>query len=214
VVDHATTTVVAGGGDAAAVRARRRGLEREIEAVASRYHREKLVARRARLGGQVAVIRVGAPTEVALRQRLSQFEDALAATRAALKEGIVVGGGVALLRAAAAVESLSLSGDEALGASVVGRAMCEPLRWIALNAGATGDVVVEEVQQLAGAMGFNAWTRGYENLVDAGIVDPTLVVRVALQNAASIAGLMLTTDAVVAARPESGEDEEGEAEAS
>jgi chaperonin GroEL len=156
----------------------------------------------AKLAGGVAVIKVGAPTEVAMKEKKARVEDALNATRAAVEEGIVPGGGVVLLRAMAAVDTLRVSGDEKTGAEIIRRALEEPIRQIAENAGAEGSIVVQTVREGKGAFGFNAETETYEDLMTAGIIDPTKVTRVALQNAASIAGLMVTTECMVTELPE------------
>jgi chaperonin GroEL len=159
--------------------------------------------RLAKLVGGVAVIKVGAATETEMKEKKARVEDAMHATKAAVEEGIVAGGGVALLRAAAALRTLRLEGEEQLGLAIVLRAIEEPVRWIASNAGHEGAIVVERVKAMTGNEGFNAQTEQYENLVEAGVIDPTKVVRSALQNAASVAGLLLTTEAVISQIPES-----------
>ncbi|MBI2352022.1 MAG: chaperonin GroEL, partial [Deltaproteobacteria bacterium] len=156
----------------------------------------------AKLAGGVAVVKVGAATEVEMKERKARVEDALHATRAAVEEGIVPGGGVALIRASAALNNLRVSDEEKVGVRIVQKALEEPARWIAQNAGAEGSVVLDKIKNGKGAYGFNAATEEFEDLVKAGIVDPTKVVRCALQNAASIAGLMITTEAMVADKPE------------
>lgn len=203
IVDKETTTIVEGGGDRKAIQGRVATIRRQIEETTSEYDREKLQERLAKLAGGVAVVKVGAATETAMKEIKMRVEDALNATKAAAQEGIVVGGGVALLRAAKVLDNYS-TGDEdvATGVRIVRRALEEPLRRIAENAGFEGAVVVGEVEQLKGTKGFNAVTGDYEDLAAAGIVDPTKVVRTALQNAASIAGLLLTTDAAITERPE------------
>ncbi len=158
--------------------------------------------RLAKLAGGVAVIKVGAPTEVAMKEKKARVEDALNATRAAVEEGIVPGGGVVLLRAMVALDTLRLSGDEKTGASIIRRALEEPIRQIAENAGAEGSIVVQKVKEGSGSFGFNAETEDYEDLMAAGIIDPTKVTRVALQHAASIAGLMVTTECLITELPE------------
>ncbi len=198
-VDKEHTTIIGGGGSEQAVLARCGQLRSQIEQESSDYDREKLQERLARLVGGVAVIEVGAATEIELKERKARFEDALHATRAAVEEGIVPGGGVALLRAIPDLESLSLGGDRQMGVAVVRRALEEPLRQMAANAGVEGAIVVAAVRAGAGAYGYNVATLAYEDLLAAGIADPTKVVRVALQNAASVAALMLTTEALVAA---------------
>jgi chaperonin GroEL len=196
-VDRDATTLLEGGGSAAEIRARIARVGRELEACDSDYDRERLRERLGRLSSGVAVIRVGAPTAVALGERKARVEDALAATRAAVEEGVVPGGGVALLRAQAAAEALDLAGDEAVGRDIVCAALESPARQIAHNAGFEGAVVVERIRRGSGGHGFNAWTCEYEDLTAAGILDPTKVVRAALQNASSIGALVLTTDAIV-----------------
>jgi chaperonin GroEL len=203
IVDKETTTIVEGGGDRKAVQGRVATVRKQIEETTSDYDREKLQERLAKLAGGVAVVRVGAPTETAMKEIKTRVEDALNATKAAAQEGIVVGGGVALLRASRVLENYD--GDDPdvrTGVNIVRRALQEPIRRIAENAGSEGAVVVGEVEQLKGNRGFNALTGQYEDLAAAGIVDPTKVVRTALQNAASISGLLLTTEAAVTELPE------------
>ena len=203
IIDKETTTIVEGGGDRKAIQGRVAAIRKQIEETTSDYDREKLQERVAKLAGGVAVVKVGAPTETAMKEIKMRVEDALNATKAAAQEGIVVGGGVALLRAAKVLDSYSVDEpDVATGIRIVRRAIEEPLRRIAENAGIDGAIVVGEVQQLKGNKGFNAVTGEYEDLVAAGIIDPTKVVRTALQNAASIAGLLLTTEAAVTEMPE------------
>ena len=203
IVDKDSTTVVEGAGDHKAIQGRVATIRKQIEETTSEYDREKLQERLAKLTGGVAVVRVGAPTETAMKEIKTRVEDALNATRAAAQEGIVIGGGVALLRARKVLDSLSdMDEDVQTGVRIVGRALEEPLRRIAENAGLEGAIVVEKVEELKGNKGFNAATGQFEDLVAAGIIDPTKVVRTALQNAASIAGLMLTTDAAVTDAPE------------
>ncbi|MEO8260129.1 MAG: TCP-1/cpn60 chaperonin family protein, partial [Acidobacteriota bacterium] len=161
------------------------------------YDREKLQERLAKLVGGVAIIKVGAATETEMKEKKARVEDAMHATKAAVEEGIVAGGGVALLRAAAALGALKLDGDEQAGVRIIARAIEEPMRWIATNAGHEGAMVVERVKRLSGDHGFNAQTETYEDLVKAGVIDPAKVVRSALQNAASIASMLLTTEAVI-----------------
>jgi chaperonin GroEL len=156
----------------------------------------------AKLAGGVAVVKVGAATEVEMKEKKARVEDALHATRAAVEEGIVPGGGVALVRASAGLGSMRVSDDEKVGVRIIQKALEEPMRWIASNAGADGSVVLDKVKNGKGAFGFNAATEEYEDLVKAGIVDPTKVVRTALQNAASVAGLLITTEAMIADKPE------------
>jgi chaperonin GroEL len=202
VIDKDNTTIVDGGGDKKAIEARIKQLGKQIEDTTSDYDKEKLMERRAKLSGGVAVLNVGAATEVEMKEKKARVEDALHATRAALKEGIVPGGGVALLRAQACLETLKLSADEMVGVDIIRRALEAPLRTIAFNGGIDGAVAVEEVRKRKGAEGLNAATGGYEDLVKAGVIDPTKVTRSALQNAASIAALMLTTECVVTDIPE------------
>ena len=203
IVDKENTTVVEGGGDPKAVQGRVATIKRQIEETTSDYDREKLQERLAKLAGGVAVVRVGAPTETAMKEVKTRVEDALNATRAAAQEGIVVGGGVALLRAAKVLDKVTDDDpDVQTGVRLVRRALEEPLRRIAENAGVDGAIVVGKVEALKGTKGFNASTGEFEDLVAAGIIDPTKVVRTALQNAASIAGLLLTTDAAVTDAPE------------
>ena len=204
VITKDSTTVVDGAGDTEQIQGRINQIKSELELTASDYDREKLQERSAKLAGGVAIIRVGAATETELMEKKHRVEDALSATRAALEEGIVPGGGVALLHAQQPVSELldTLEGDERTGARIVHRALDEPIRQIAVNAGADGSIVVERVRSQAGSVGFNALTGEYEDLVEAGIVDPAMVTRSALENAASIGSLIVTTDVVVAEPPE------------
>ena len=176
-------------------------IRRQHEESTSEFDKEKLMERMAKLAGGVAVIKVGAATEVELKERKMRFEDALAATRAAVEEGIVSGGGLALIDAIAAVEKLKGEGDEQTGINIIRKALEEPLKQIAYNAGLEGAVVVEKVRAAKKGIGFNAATETYENMIKAGIVDPTKVTRSALQNAASIAAMILTTETLVADLP-------------
>src|SRR2546422_1310965 len=201
VVDKDNTTLIDGAGKKADIEARIKQIRAQIEDTTSDYDREKLQERLAQLGGGVAVIRVGAATEVEMKEKKARVEDAMHATRAAVEEGVVPGGGVALLRARSALDALKLDDGEQAGVNIVRRALEEPLRWIARNAGQDGSVVLEKVREAKGAFGFNAQTEEYEDLIKAGIMDPTKVVRTALQNAASVAGLLLTTEAMVAEKP-------------
>ena len=200
-VDKDNTTIVDGAGSRSAIEGRVKQIRAQIEETTSDYDREKLQERLAKIVGGVAVIKVGAATEVEMKEKKARVEDALNATRAAVEEGIVPGGGVALLRCIPALEKLGAQGDEACGVNIVKRALEEPVRQIANNAGLEGSVVVERVKNESGAFGFNAETETYGDLVEAGVIDPTKVVRFALQNAASVAGLMLTTEAMVAEKP-------------
>ncbi|MGD8314467.1 MAG: chaperonin GroEL [Syntrophobacterales bacterium] len=201
-IDKDNTTVVDGGGSRKDLEARVKQIRAQIEETTSDWDREKLQERLAKLIGGVAVINVGAATETEMKERKARVEDALNATRAAVEEGIVPGGGVALLRCLAALEKIKLEGEEQLGVSVLKRALEEPIRQIANNAGHEGSVVVERVKNEKGAQGFNAETETYEDLTKAGVIDPTKVVRFALQNAASVAALLLTTEATVAEKHE------------
>lgn len=202
IVTKDETTIVDGAGSSMDVEGRVAQIKREIDESDSDWDREKLQERLAKLAGGVAVIQVGAATEVELKEKKHRIEDAVSATRAAIEEGIVPGGGTALLRARAAINDLELSGDEATGASMVFRALDAPARLIAANAGFEGAVVVQRVESGSGHDGFNAATGEYENLVDAGVIDPAKVTRAALQNAASIAALLLTTETLVTDKPE------------
>jgi chaperonin GroEL len=204
VVTKDDTTIVEGAGPAADVKARIAQIKREIDETDSDWDREKLQERLAKLAGGVAVIRVGAATEVELKEKKHRIEDAVSATKAAIEEGIVPGGGIALLRSRAAVAKLakSLTGDEATGALIVSKALEEPLRWIAINAGLEGAVMVEQAEHESGGIGLNALTGQFEDLFKAGVIDPAKVTRSALQNAASVAALLLTTEATVADKPE------------
>ena len=202
VIDKDTTTIVEGNGKQSDVQARIKQIRVQIEDTTSDYDREKLQERLAKMVGGVALIKVGAATETELKEKKARVEDAMHATKAAVEEGIVPGGGVALLRAQKALEKLQLEGDLQIGANIVKRAIEEPLRQIAANAGFEGSVVVEKVKEMKQDMGFNALNEKYEDMIKGGILDPTKVVRIALQNAASIAGLMLTTEGLVAELPE------------
>ncbi len=202
-----TTTIVDGAGDHGAVQERAMQIKKLIEQTDSEFDREKLVERLAKLSGGVGVIKVGAATETEMKEVKHRIEDAVASTKAAIEEGIVPGGGVALVRARVALDTLALGGDEQIGVNIVRRAIEEPLRQIAINAGKDGGVVAEEVKKLSGAMGYNAATDVYEDMLVAGIVDPTKVTRSALQNASSIAALLLTTEAIITEKPKKSEDD-------
>ena len=202
VVDKDNTTIVDGAGKKADLEGRIKQIRAQIDETTSDYDREKLQERLAKLIGGVAVINVGAATEVEMKEKKARVEDALHATRAAVEEGIVPGGGVALLRASTALEKLKVSEDERWGVNIIRRVLEEPLRRIAMNAGVEGAIALQKVKEGKGAFGFNAATEEYEDLMKAGIIDPTKVVRTALQNAASVAGLMLTTEAMIADKPE------------
>jgi chaperonin GroEL len=201
-MDKDNTTLVDGGGSRKALEGRVKQIRAQIDETTSDYDREKLQERLAKLIGGVAVINVGAATEMEMKEKKDRVEDALNATRAAVEEGIVPGGGVALVRAVKALEKIETAGDEKMGVNIIKRALEEPLRQIANNAGFEGSVVVQKVIDGKGAFGFNAETGVYEDLIEAGIIDPTKVTRYALQNAASVAGLLLTTEAMVAEKPE------------
>ena len=202
VIDKDSTTIVEGAGSSADIMGRINLIRRQIEGTTSDYDREKLQERLAKLAGGVAVINVGAATEIEMKEKKARVEDALHATRAAVEEGIVPGGGVALIRCQDALEKLKLSGDEAVGAKIVLRAIEEPLRQLAYNAGDEGATVVQHVRAKKGSVGYNAATGEFEDLMKAGVIDPTKVTRTALQNAASIAGLLLTTEVLIAELPE------------
>ncbi len=202
VIDKDSTTIVEGAGASKDIVGRINLIRRQIEETTSDYDREKLQERLAKLAGGVAVINVGAATEIEMKEKKARVEDALHATRAAVEEGIVPGGGTALLRAQEALAKLKLDGDEAIGAKIVTRALEEPLRQIAANAGEEGATVVQNVKAKKGSTGFNAQTGDYEDLLKAGVIDPTKVTRTALQNAGSISGLLLTTEVLIADLPE------------
>jgi chaperonin GroEL len=201
-VEKENTTIIGGAGDAAAIKARVKSLQLQIEESTSDYDKEKLQERVAKLAGGVAVIKVGAATEVEMKEKKDRVDDALHATRAAVEEGIVPGGGVALIRARKAIASLKgANDDQGAGIRIVQRALEEPLRAIAANAGDEPSVIVAKVEEGKAAYGYNASTGEYGDLLQMGVIDPTKVTRAALQNAASVAGLILTTDATVAEAP-------------
>ena len=204
-IDKDHTTLVEGVGKKKDIEGRIKQLRTQIEETTSDYDREKLQERLAKLVGGVAIIKVGAATETEMKEKKARVEDAMHATKAAVEEGIVPGGGIALLRCSKVVDALKASGDEAVGVAIIRRALEEPLRQIAGNAGHEGAVVVGKARELKADDGFNALSEEYENLVEAGVIDPTKVVRSALQNAASIASLLLTTEAIVCEIPESQE---------
>jgi len=210
IITKEETTIVEGAGTKAEIEGRIKQIRNQIEETTSDYDREKLQERLAKLVGGVALIKVGAATETEMKEKKARVEDAMHATKAAAEEGIVPGGGVALLRSGAALDKLrkdkSLTDDERIGVGIVARSIEEPMRWIAQNAGQEGSIVVSKVKEMDTESGFNAQTETYENLVEAGVIDPTKVVRFALQNAASIAGLMLTTEALVCDLPEKKEN--------
>jgi chaperonin GroEL len=203
VINKDDTTLIESMGAKKEIQGRCDEIRKQIESTSSDYDREKLEERLAKLAGGVAVLKVGAATETEMKEKKARVEDALHATRAAVEEGVVPGGGVALLRAQRALDGLeeSLPEDERAGVRIVRRAIEEPMRWIAGNAGLEGSIVVEKVKQGRGAFGFNAATEMYEDLIEGGVIDPTKVVRAALQNAASVASLLLTTEALIAEKP-------------
>jgi chaperonin GroEL len=201
-IDKDNTTIVEGAGSTASIAGRVKQLRTQVEDTTSDYEREKLQERLAKLVGGVAIIKVGAATETEMKEKKARVEDAMHATKAAVEEGVVPGGGVALLRASKVLKNLQVVGDERIGVNILLRAIEEPLRWIATNAGHEGSIVVQRVKDLPDDDGFNAQTERYENLVQAGVIDPTKVVRSALQHAASIASLLLTTEAVISQIPE------------
>jgi chaperonin GroEL len=206
IVDKDNTTIVEGAGKKSAIEGRIKQMRAQIEETTSDYDKEKLQERLAKLAGGVAIIKVGAATEMEMKEKKARVEDALHATRAAVEEGIVPGGGVALIRASAALANLRVPEDERVGVRIVQKSLQEPARWIATNAGADGSVVLDKIKNGKGAFGFNAATEEFEDLLKSGIVDPTKVVRTALQNAASVAGLMITTEAMIADMPEKKKD--------
>jgi chaperonin GroEL len=197
VVDKDNTTIVEGYGSKENIKARIAQIKAQIEETKSDYDREKLQERLAKLAGGVAVIYVGAATETEMKEKKARIEDALHATKAAVEEGIVPGGGVAYIRAKKALENLKLEGDKQFGVEIVKQALVEPLKQIAENAGYNGAVIAEKVEQLPETHGFDALTGEFKDMIEAGIIDPTKVERIALQNAASVAGLLLTTEALV-----------------
>src|SRR6476619_5767451 len=201
-IDKDNTTIVEGNGKHNEIEGRVTEIRRQVDKTTSDYDREKLKERLAKLVGGVAVIKVGAATETEMKEKKARVEDALHATRAAVEEGIVPGGGVALARCVSALDKLKLGGDQQIGVNIVARAIEEPMRWIATNAGHEGSIVVQKARELKDEEGFNALTDTYENLVHAGVIDPTKVVRSALQNSASIASLLLTTEALICEIPE------------
>jgi len=201
-IDKDNTTIIDGAGKRADLEARVKQIRSQIEETTSEYDREKLQERLAKLVGGVAVIKVGAATEAEMKEKKARVEDALHATRAAVEEGIVPGGGVAYLRTLPALAKLTLEGDENVGLNIVKKAIEEPMKMIAANAGLEGTIVVEKVKEKKGAFGFNARTDVYEDMIAAGVIDPTKVTRFALQNAASVSSLLLTTQCMIADKPE------------
>ena len=202
VIDKDNTTIIDGAGKKADIEGRVKQIRAQVEETTSDYDKEKLQERLAKLVGGVAVINVGAATETEMKEKKARVEDALHATRAAVEEGIVAGGGVAYIRAAGVLDSLKLHHDQQAGIDIVRKALYEPAKQIAINAGQDGGVVVDKIKSGKGAYGFNASTEEFEDLIKAGILDPTKVTRVALQNAASVAGLMITTECAIADKPE------------
>jgi len=200
-IDKDNTTIIDGAGSRSALEGRVKQIRAQIEETTSDYDREKLQERMAKLVGGVAVIKVGAATEVEMKEKKARVEDALNATRAAVEEGIVPGGGVAYIRTLGALDKLKLEGDQEIGVNIVKKSLEEPLRMIAANAGWEGSVVVEKVKDKKGAFGFNAANEKFEDVIQAGVIDPTKVTRFALQNAASVASMMLTTQCMVAEKP-------------
>ena len=201
-IDKDNTTIVEGAGASKDIEGRVRQIRAQVEDTTSDYDREKLQERLAKLVGGVAVIKVGAATETEMKEKKARVEDAMHATKAAVEEGIVPGGGVALIRAARALANVKLHGDQQIGVNIVARAIEEPMRWIATNAGHEGSIVVQKVREMKDEEGFNALTDTYENLVQAGVIDPAKVVRNALQNSSSISSLLLTTEALICEIPE------------
>jgi chaperonin GroEL len=201
-IDKDNTTIVEGAGASKDIEGRVRQIRAQVEDTTSDYDREKLQERLAKLVGGVAVIKVGAATETEMKEKKARVEDAMHATKAAVEEGIVPGGGVALIRASRALAGLKLQGDQQIGVNIISRAIEEPMRWIATNAGQEGSIIVQKVREMKDEEGFNALTDTYENLVQAGVIDPAKVVRNALQNSSSIASLLLTTEALICEIPE------------
>jgi chaperonin GroEL len=200
-IDKENTTIIEGAGKKEDIKGRVNQLRKQIDETTSDYDKEKLQERLAKLAGGVAVLNIGAATETEMKEKKARVEDALHATRAAVEEGIVAGGGVALIRAAASLDAIKVEGDEKIGVDIIRRAVEEPLRWIVQNAGMEPSVVANEVKNHKGGYGFNAYTCKYEDLLAAGVIDPTKVVRSALENASSIAGLILTTECIVTEKP-------------
>jgi chaperonin GroEL len=201
-IDKDNTTIVEGGGKSADIKGRVNSIRKQIDETTSDYDKEKLQERLAKLAGGVAVINVGASTETEMKEKKARVEDALHATRAAVEEGIIPGGGVAFLRSIPALEKLKLEGDEAIGVTILKKALEEPIRLIVENSGMEGSIVVNRVKEEKGAFGYNAETGNFEDLMASGVIDPTKVARIALENAASIASLLITTECVVAEKPE------------
>jgi chaperonin GroEL len=202
VIDKENTTIIEGKGTSKDIQDRIKQIKKQIEDTTSEYDREKLQERLAKLAGGVAVIHVGAATEVEMKEKKARVEDALSATRSAVEEGIVAGGGLTLLRAQEAIRGLKLEGDELTGSKIILRALEEPIRMITQNAGLEGSVIVDEARRKDGNIGYNALTMVWEDLIKAGVVDPAKVVRSALQNAASIGAMILTTEVTITDKPE------------
>ena len=201
-INKDTTTLIEGAGGSTAIEGRVKQLRAQVENTTSDYDREKLQERLAKLVGGVAIIKVGAATETEMKEKKARVEDAMHATKAAVEEGIVPGGGVALLRASRVLKNLPAVADEQVGVNIIIRAIEEPMRWIATNAGHEASIVVQRTQEMKDDEGFNAQAERFENLVQAGVIDPTKVVRSAIQNAASIASILLTTEAAISLIPE------------
>jgi chaperonin GroEL len=201
-IDKENTTIVEGAGKQAAVNARIAQIKKQVEDTDSDYDKEKLQERLAKLAGGVAVINVGAATETEMKEKKARVEDALHATRAAVEEGIIPGGGVTLIRCIPAVEKLKLEGDEKIGADIIRRALEEPLRQIVQNAGLEGSVIVQRIKQEKSSIGYDVNQDAFVDMIEAGVIDPKKVTRSALQNASSIASLLLTTEALIADKPE------------
>ncbi|MFC1562468.1 chaperonin GroEL [candidate division KSB1 bacterium] len=201
-IDKDNTTIVEGGGDKKDITGRINQIKAQIETTTSDYDKEKLQERLAKLAGGVAILNIGAATEIEMKEKKARVEDALNATRAAVEEGIVPGGGVACLRAILELEKLKLEGDQKIGVNILKRALEEPVRQIANNAGQEGSIVVQKLKEKEGSFGYNAETEKYEDLIEAGVIDPTKVTRIALENASSVAALLLTTEAIIAEKVE------------
>ncbi|HLV31043.1 MAG TPA: chaperonin GroEL [Chitinispirillaceae bacterium] len=211
VIDKENTTIVEGAGKTEDIKGRINQIRKQIDETTSDYDREKLQERLAKLAGGVAVLKIGAATETEMKEKKARVEDALHATRAAVEEGIVPGGGVALIRASAALDNVKVEDDEAIGVNIIRRACEEPLRLIAANAGKEASVIVNQVKNNEGAYGYNAYTDKFEDMLDAGVIDPTKVTRTALENASSIASLVLTTECIISEKPEKKENTPGSA---
>jgi chaperonin GroEL len=209
VADKDETTIVEGHGDKAVIADRVKSLRVQLDTTTSDFEKEKIQERIAKLSGGVAVIKVGAATETEMKEKKHRIEDAVAATKAAVEEGIVPGGGVALLRAQAALDKIDVDEEQAFGVKIVRRALEEPIRWIAQNGGVDGSIVVQKVREGKDAFGYDAQSATYGDLFKAGIIDPTKVARCALQNAASVAGLLLTTECLIAEAPKTDDENAG-----